>query len=206
MAIKKDGKWMDAGGDYVPVKYVDKIIKLRDGIVDKHVLKAKKMNKELCKWKAELQKDIEAYWAAEREEYGKDSSNPGQNKHLADFANRNRIEIAASQALDFDDRVWIARDKLFEFIEQAAAGSKDIDGIKVIVKNAYSTNRFGKLDHQRIMSLLALGDKINHPLVTEACQIIKECMFRLDRKIHHRFASKEAGGAWETIELYFNRV
>jgi len=206
MAESKDGKWKDPSGDWIPLKYIDPIVKYRDKIVTKHLNRAKKLQKDIRKFKMELEKDIDAYWEKEREEYGADSSNPGQNKRLEDFANRMRIELNAHQAIDFDDRVWIARDKLFEYVEEAAVGGKDVEGLKIIVKNAYATNRFGKLDKSRIMSLMALGEKIKNPKVQEACEIIRDCIRRLDRKVYFKFMEKGKAGEWTPVELNFPRV
>lgn len=203
---KKDGKWRDASQEWIPVKYIDKFVKERDKMVEKHLKTAVKLRKDLAKFKAAVEADIEKYWEKEREEYGRDSSNPGQNKKFENFASDLRIDCQSTQAIDFDDRVWIARDKLFEYVEHASQGGKDIEGLKIIVKNAYATNRYGKLDRQRILSLLALGDKIKHPAVQEACKIINECIQRLDRKVYIRFAEKSKGGDWEYVNLNFTSV
>lgn len=208
MAVKNaKGHWRDSSGDFVPAKYVSPIERLRDQIVEKHLNRAQKFRRQLEKWKGEVYDDIDKYFAKERELYGKDSSNPGQNKWFPDFANQNRIDMAATQGIEFDDRVWIARDKLMEYVEDAATGGKDAEGLKVVISNAYATNKFGKLDNTRIMSLLPLAEKINHPKVTEACDIIQECIRKLDRKVNIRFQSKDGKtGKWEPIVLDFSRM
>jgi len=197
----------DGDGHDVPQKYIDPIVLLRNKIVNKHFAKAIRYSSEIEAWKAEIYADIDTYYAAERARYGKDSSNPGQTKTLPDFTDLQRITIDAYQSFDFDDRIWIARDLFFEYVDEAGAGAKDIEGMKLVIRSAYSTNKRGNLDKSRILSLLPLAQQINHPKVKQACDIITECIRRLDRRVNIRFESRPSTEhRWKGMTIDFSRM
>ncbi len=199
------GRWLDGAGEYVHPKYIDKIDKARDRMVERHLKKATALHKKMVEFKAAVAADIEKYFALERSVYGgRDSSNAKGNKVFSDFAGRGRIDMRRSETTDFDDRIWIVQERLMEFIDEKldAAG----EDLRTLVNHAFKPTKGGRLDKTRILGLLALEGKIKHPKMAEAMKILRDCIKVVGSNVYFRFEERGEVGTWDTIVLDIARL
>ena len=199
MPIKDNkGRWRDAAGNHVPMKYIDPVDKRRDAMVEKLFRQALQAQERLAKFKALVEKDVAKYldWLAA--EKGEDVLSPGGNYELRTFAGDKQLCVDVNKVIAFDERLQLAKQKINRCLELWSDGAND--KLKAVVFDAFKVDRKGQLDSKRILGLRAL--KIVDKDWQAAMELITEAITITGTRRYLRFQVKDGQDAeWRTIRL-----
>jgi len=199
MATKDDkGRWIDASGNPVPVKYIDPVEKKRDVLVEKQIRQALLMQERLRKFKFSVLADIAKYldWLAERN--GEQSLSPGGNYQLTGFSGSKRVMIKINKVIEFDERLQLAKQKIDDCLERWSQGAND--NLKAVVFDAFKVDRKGNVDTKRILGLRKL--KIRDKAWIAAMELITEAVTITGTRSYLMFQVKaDKDAEWETLRL-----
>lgn len=154
-----DGYRLDARGRLVPESMIKPIDFTRDELVRELVLKAKLQSAALAKFKDEVFADADAFIQLSATQYGALLGGKKGNVTLHSFDGRYKVLLAVAENVTFDERLQAAKVLIDECIHEWAESSRP--EIKVLVGDAFQTDKEGKLNTGRILGLrrLEIDDK-----------------------------------------------
>jgi hypothetical protein len=197
MSIRNEaGAWMDGKGDHIPIKYISSLDKLKDKVVSRLVKKAEKLNKQIEEFKKEVEDGVEKYIATVEKEYQVQERTKQGNKTITDFANTLKVEFNVAKLLDFDEKLELAKDLIDKCIVEWSKGANR--KLKVVIDQAFATDKRGFLDRDRILNLRNL--EIKDKDWQKAMIIIGDSLIVVGKKSYIRF-QKKVDGKWQTISL-----
>jgi hypothetical protein len=199
MARKDDaGNWIDGAGNHIPVKYVDPVAKKRDTLVEKLHRSAVQAQERLRKFKEQARIEIGKYldWLAETN--GEEALNPGGNYALDSFSGNLRISVKVNKVIHFDERLQLAKQKIERCAEEWSVGANE--NLQVVVSHAFSTDKKGNVDTNRILGLR--NWKIKDPEWLSAMDLITDAITITGTREYLLFQVKDSADAeWRTIRL-----
>ncbi len=199
MAIKdQQGRWIDAKGDHIPMKYVDPVSKKRDVMVEKLHREAIKAQERLRKFKGDVTAEIGKYldWLATTN--GEESLNPGGNYSLDSFSGNLRIQVKVNKVIRFDERLALAKQKIDRCAERWSVGANE--NLQVVVTQAFALDKKGNVDTGRILGLRTW--KIKDKEWKEAMDLITEAITVTGTREYLLFMVKDTPeDEWRTIRL-----
>lgn len=199
MPVKDDqGRWIDAAGNHIPVKYVDPVKKKRDAMVEKLFRQAFAAQDRLKKFKDLVAGDIAKHldWLATTN--GEEALNPGGNYDLDTFFGDKRIKVKINKVIEFDERLQLAKQKIDSCLDRWSEGANQ--NLKAVVFDAFKSDKKGKVDSHRILGLRSLKIKDREWLA--AMELITEAITITGTRKYISFQFKEnPESEWETIRL-----
>lgn len=146
----------DAQGRLVPETMIAPIDLARDALVVELLTKAKAVGEQLREFKADAFGDIQAFVDLSMEQYGitpRGTQGKG-NLSLVSYDGRHKVQIAVAEHISFDERLQAAKHLIDYCITAWASDSRD--EIKVLVTDAFQTDRAGKINVGRVLGLRRL--------------------------------------------------
>ncbi len=199
MAKKDDkGRWIDAAGNPVPAKYIGKVEKKRDAMVEKLFRQALLTQERLRKLKELANSDIATYldWLASQ--HGEESLNPGGNYELDSFSGDKRVKIKVNKMIEFDERLQLAKQKIDRCLLKWSEGGNA--NLQVVVCDAFKVDQKGNVDTRRILGLRRL--KIKDDEWKAAMDLITEAVTITGSRTYLMFQVRKSPTAeWETVRL-----
>lgn len=199
MARKDElGRWIDAKGDPIPVKYVDPVAKKRDVMVEKLHRLALQEQERLRKLKELVRHDIARYldWLATTN--GEEALNPGGNYNLDNFSGNMRISVKVNKVIAFDERLQLAKQKIDRCAAEWSVGAHE--NLQVVVSHAFIQDKKGNVDTSRILGLRTW--KIKDPEWQAAMDLITEAITITGTREYLIFQVKgNTESEWQTIRL-----
>ncbi len=206
MAVLDDrGFWKNKRGEFVHPDMVRADEKLKDELIDRLIKKVLEIREILKEFKKEAFGSVEDYFALLLQEYGIDAKAGSKrgNITLEDFAGLNKISIAISDSISFDEKLNIAKIKIDECLEEWTKDSGK--ELKTIVKEAFRVDKKGNLNTQRILELRRYD--IEHPKWREAMEVINDSIEVVSSKRYIRFYNrKDVGDAYKQLSLDFSKI
>lgn len=144
----------DAQGRLVPESLIKPIDKIRDELVIEMVTKAIDSSKALADFKDSVMRDARAFITLSAEQYGINLGGKKGNVTLFSFDGRYKVQIAVSENIQFDERLQAAKGLIDACIHEWAQNSSD--EIKVLVQDAFQTDKEGRISTGRVLSLRRL--------------------------------------------------
>lgn len=152
-----EGFWQDASGRLVPENLVSDIDKQRDELVKEIIDQAMVVNKLLSTFKQKAFDDIGAFIDLSAEKYEIKLGGRKGNVTLTSFDGKYKVVIQNSEHITFDERLQIAKELIDECIHKWTENTGD--EIRALVEHAFQTDKEGKINTSRILSLLKLEIK-----------------------------------------------
>jgi len=177
------GYLQDAQGRLVPEKLVKPIDKARDSLVQELISKAAAVSEAMAKFKAAAFGDIAAFVDMSAEQYDTKIGGKKGNVTLHSFDGRYKVQFAVSESIQFDERLQAAKTLIDECINEWSQGSSD--EIKVLVQDAFKTDKEGNLSQGRILALRRL--EITDERWNKAMKAIGESVQVVGSKQYVRF-------------------
>jgi len=146
----------DAQGRLVPETMIAPIDLARDALVGELLTKAKAVGAVLRDFKAEAFGDIQAFVDLSFEQYGitpRGGKGKG-NLTLVSFDGRYKIQVAVAEHIAFDERLQAAKCLIDVCITDWSHDSRP--EIKVLVQDAFQTDKEGKINMGRVLGLRRL--------------------------------------------------
>jgi len=204
MTLKdKEGRWLDAAGEAVPVRYVKKIDKLRDALVEKLNNKAYKLNEQITNFKETAFKDVEDFLEKVEKEYNTSIKTAKGNKTLTNFSGNKLIEIRMSPKFQFDEKIALAKGLIDDCIKR---WSKTSDTkIIILIERAFRVDKQGNIDAHYLLNLKNLNIKDTN--WQKAMAILTDSLKVVSVTPYIRFRRKEdSNNKWETIPINIAQV
>lgn len=151
------GYMKDAIGRLTPVELVSDLDKMRDKVVRDLALSALDVNAMLKHFKKLAFSEIAALVELSFERYGAKVGGLKGNVTLMTYDGQYKIVRQVQETLRFDERLQAAKALINELVLEWSADSRP--EIKVLVNDAFSVNREGYVQTDRVLSLLRLEIK-----------------------------------------------
>ena len=145
----------DAKGRFVPESMYKPIDKARDALVIELTGLAKDVNKTLGDFKARVFADAISFIELSAEQYGAKLGGEKGNVTLTTFDGRLKMQVRNAENITFDERLQAAKALIDECIEEWSKTSSP--EIKVLVQDAFQTDKEGKLRTGNILGLRRLN-------------------------------------------------
>ncbi|WP_027390884.1 DUF3164 family protein [Chrysiogenes arsenatis] len=148
----KDGK-----GRLVPMSMVKPIDQARDVLVHDLVRKARAMRDDLKRFRADVFAEVGAFVDLSAGEFGVSLGGKKGNITLYSFDGSLKVQLAVADHLVFDERLQAAQALIGECVEEWSQGSRD--EIKALISAAFQTDKEGKINTGRVLSLRRIDIK-----------------------------------------------
>ena len=177
------GYMKDAQGRLVPIEMVKPADLMRDALVLELTHEAQALSAALGAFKAKVFEGVAKFTAASAEQYGVTLGGKKGNISLHSFDGRFKVQVAIADNLVFDERLQAAKALIDQCIDEWSAGSRP--EIKVLVQDAFQTDREGRINTGRVLGLRRLD--ISDERWKRAMQAIGESVQVVGTKAYARF-------------------
>lgn len=196
----KDRFLMDVKGDLIPVSYLDKNVVKEHDLVEFLLSEANTLNCLLSEFKARSTKAICKHLSDTAEKYGEKWKG---NALLYNYSRDKAVEYSIANFMDFDNKLEIAKTKIYNCIERWTEGINE--NVTTLVKAAFDTDKRGLVDTKRILGLTRL--KLKDPEWKEAMEIIRDSITLSTTKKYINFRIREAEDkAFKTVTLNYSSL
>jgi hypothetical protein len=152
-----DGYRKDASGRLIPETLIKPIDRTRDELVVELAEAAKNISGGLAKFKANVFSEIAAFQSLSAEQYGVSVGGRKGNVTLYSFDGAYKVQVAIAENMVFDERLQVAKHLIDECIIDWSQSSRP--EIKVLVQDAFQTDKEGKINTGRVLALRRLDIK-----------------------------------------------
>lgn len=152
-----DGYRKDASGRLVPETLIKPIDRTRDELVLELAQAAREVNASLAEFKARCFADIAAFVSLSGEQYGVKFGGKKGNTTLYSFDGMYKVQVAIAENMVFDERLKVAKHLIDECIIDWSQSARP--EIKVLVQDAFQTDKEGNINTGRVLALRRLDIK-----------------------------------------------
>lgn len=184
-----DGYMKNGQGHLVPIELVAPIDRARDDLVREMVQGAKELQVAMAEFKRKWFGDVNAFASMSAEKYGASLGGKKGNITLHTFDGSLKVQLASADNIVFDERLQAAKELVDACINEWAEGSRP--EIKAIVQKAFDTDKEGKLNTGRVLSLRSL--EIKDEKWRQAMQAISDSVQVVGSKQYIRFYQRVEG-------------
>jgi hypothetical protein len=144
-------------GRLVPIQSIRPIDLLRDDLVNRIAIKTRALNDAMSHFKKITMGEILSFCSESADQYGVKFGGDKGNIQLQSFDGKYRVTVSVAEYIVFDERLSIAKQLIDECITDWTQGSNS--NIIALINNAFSVNKQGKINTDRILSLRRLDIK-----------------------------------------------
>lgn len=144
----------DAQGRLIPESMIKPIDAERDTLVQALIASAKKLSKEIGDFKVKVFGDVGAFVQLSAEQYDTKLGGKKGNVTLYSFDGRYKVQVATADNIVFDERLQAAKSLIDKCIDEWSKDSRP--EIKVLVQEAFQTDKEGNLNTGRVLALRRL--------------------------------------------------
>ena len=192
------GYWQDQRGALVPEAKVKDIDKLRHQVVTDLCRMAEMQQHGLAKFKMQAMQDVAALVSTSMEQYGVKTGGTKGNVTLVSFDGRYKLVRQMQDKIVFGEQLMAAKALIDECVHEWAQGAND--NIRALVNHAFQTDKEGKINTGRVLSLRRLD--ISDAKWQQAMQAIADSMQTASTKPYVRFYKRDdASGEYTPISL-----
>ena len=191
------GYWEDANGNLIPESKVKDIDKLRHQTVTDLCDQAQDIRSVLQSFKSSAMAEVAAFVSTSVEQYGVKSGGEKGNVTLPSFDGRFKVVRQMQDKLTFGEQLMAAKALIDECVHAWAEGAND--NIKALVNHAFQTDKEGKINTSRVLSLRRL--EIRDAKWQQAMQAIADSIQTASTKPYIRFYERDARGEYVAINL-----
>lgn len=148
------GYRQDAQGRLIPEAMIKPIDMARDTLVQELIVNAQSLSKQIGDFKVKVFGDVAAFVQLSAEQYDTKLGGKKGNVTLYSFDGRYKVQVATAENIVFDERLQAAKSLIDECIAEWSQGSTP--EIRVLVQEAFQTDKEGNLNTGRILGLRRL--------------------------------------------------
>jgi hypothetical protein len=146
--VDDEGNWIDQRGRVVPPRYIEAGVKARDRLVRRIAGKAARLHGQISETKEEVLGLVDAYLEQVAEEHGEAWKG---NAELVTFDGRWKVEVKVSEALEFDERLQVAKQKIDGCLRRWTGDARA--EVQAIVNHAFQVDSKGRINMRSILTL-----------------------------------------------------
>ncbi len=193
-----NGYWQDAQGNLIPETKIKEIDKLRHELVTHLCELALAQSKDLVKFKADTMTEVASFVALSLDQYGVKTGGNKGNVTLTSFDGQYKLVRQMQDHIVFGEQLMAAKALIDECVHEWATDAND--NIKALVNHAFQTDKEGKINTSRVLSLRRLS--ITDPKWLDAMAAIGDSMQTASTKPYVRFYKRhEQSGEYLPIAL-----
>ncbi|QDL55313.1 DUF3164 family protein [Rhodoferax aquaticus] len=177
------GYWMDASGHLIPESKVKPIDQLRNQVVYDLCRMAEAQSQGLAKFKIDAMTEVGSFCALSLDQYGVKTGGDKGNITLVSFDGQYKVVRQMQDKITFSEQLMAAKALIDACVHHWAQDASD--NIKVLVNHAFQTDKEGKINTGRVLSLRRLD--IVDDKWTLAMQAIADSMQVASTKPYVRF-------------------
>ena len=178
-----DGYWKDANDNLIPVGKVKEIDQVRNQLVNELCRNAELEALALSSFKLTAMTEVAAFVSLSMEQYGVKSGGEKGNITLISYDGRYKVVRQMQDKIIFGEQLMAAKSLIDECVHEWAKDAND--NIKVMVTHAFQTDKEGKFNTGRVLTLRRLD--IKDPKWLTAMQAIADSMQTASTKPYIRF-------------------
>ncbi len=198
--VDERGNWIDAQGRPVPPRYIEKEVKDRDRMVRRNFIKAMKLKQHVVKVKTEVVLSLDEYLDGLAAEH--DTSWKG-NAELITFDGRLKVEVKVNEALEFDERLQLAKQKIDDCLRRWTGSART--EIRAIISQAFQMDRKGRINVRSILTLRQF--RFEDPQWREAMTLISDSLrIRSTRRYVNFYLKDDTTGRFVLIPLNWSAL
>ena len=205
MAVKReingDTHWLNSRGKYDPVRFINKIPKRRDTMVERVFRKIDKLQTRMLADKGVINGWIKEFVEFTEQHHGAAMSEDA-NFDFTNYAGTMKIKVKISNVIKYDEQIHVAKSLIDKCFTKWGEGAHP--NIRLIVNHAFKVDREGELNHQKMIELQSY--EINNKDWKKAMEIITKSRRIDSRKRYITFQKKNGKGKWETINMNFSSM
>ncbi len=191
----ENGMMKDAQGRMVPVEMVKAADQQRDRLV-RDLFERYALVQIGCQhFRETADADIDAHLTLVQDQYGVKRGGQEGNLVLTSFDGELRIVRAVDKVIAFTDEIHAAKRLIYECVHEWTNGARP--ELKVLVDNAFRTDKQGHLSADRILGLLRLD--IQDERWKNAMQAIKDSVRVSSTRTYLRFYRRMDNGMYAHI-------
>lgn len=195
--VVPEGYKKDEKGRLIPLSMIKPIDQQRDDVVQEIVIAAKALSVNIKAFKDKTSSDIQAFVELSAEEYNVHFGGTKGNITLLSFDGKYKVTRAISERLVFDERLQVAKELIDACIHRWSEGSND--NIKVLVQDAFQTDKQGQINTGRVFGLMRL--EIKDEEWQRAMLAIKDSIQVAGSKSYIRVYERQADDSYKAIAL-----
>lgn len=190
-----DQMMKDAQGRMVPVEMVKPADQQRDRLVRDLFERYAQVQVACQHFRETADADIDAHLTLVQDQYGVKRGGQEGNLVLTSFDGELRIVRAVDKVIAFTDEIHAAKRLIYECVHEWTDGARP--ELKVLVDNAFRTDKQGHLSADRILGLLRLD--IQDERWKSAMQAIKDSVRVSSTRTYLRFYRRMDNGQYAHI-------
>ncbi|MGV6840003.1 MAG: DUF3164 family protein [Planktomarina sp.] len=177
------GYMKDAKGALIPQRMVKPQHKLEDDMVKELFGRAMDLNGVLRTFKTSVFEEVTTFRQLLADQYDVQRGGKKGNMTFRSFDGTMEVQIAVGENLTFGPELEVAKELIDHCIERWSVGAND--NIKVLVQDAFQTNKQGRIDTARVLGLRRLS--IDDPEWNKAMDAIGDAVRSTVSKNYARF-------------------
>lgn len=197
--IDDKGNWIDGQGNTVPPRYIDKPVKARDRTVRRIHARAASLSERLQTVKGEVLNLVDTYLNQVAEEYGEKWKG---NAELVTFDGRIKVEVKISEALEFDERLQVAKSKIDNCLRRWTTDARA--EVQAIINRAFSVDSKGRINVRAVISLRQI--KSRDPIWIDAMEIIADSLRIRNTRRYINVYERDSQDRWRLINLNWSAI
>lgn len=184
------GLWLNKKGEATHPDLVRPDEQLKDELVEKLIKLAIELSSVMNKFKKDAFGQADDYFALLLQKYNIDEKKNSKrgNFTLENFSGTQKIQIANTDSISFDEKLQVAKIKIDECLHELTEGASPT--IRTLIFKAFEVDKKGEVSTKNILGLKT--HNITHPLWLEAMKIIDESIEIVGSKLYIRFYTRES--------------
>lgn len=146
-----NGYRKDAQGRLIPVDKIKPVDALRDELTISIINRAKALQAELRKFKADTFSEVAAFIEQSASEYGVKLGGKKGNAQLISFDGRYKVVRSIADLISFDERLQAAKALLDECADEWTEGARS--EVRIIIQDAFRTDNNGNIRVSEVLRL-----------------------------------------------------
>ncbi len=163
------GNWIDGQGRAVPLQYIDPVVKARDRLVRRIAAKTQRLHEQMSTVKVEVMALVDGYLDQVAAGYDEDWKG---NAELVTFDGRLKVEVKISEALEFDERLQVAKQKIDHCLRRWTGNARA--EVRAIINQAFQVDSKGRINVRSILTMRQL--KFDDQVWNEAMALIADSL------------------------------
>ncbi|UCH62716.1 MAG: DUF3164 family protein [Fidelibacterota bacterium] len=198
--VDRQGSWIDGQGRAVPPRYIDPVVKARDRLVRRIASKTQRLHEQMSVVKAEVLALVDEYLAQVAAGY---DENWKGNAELVTFDGRLKVEVKISEALEFDERLQLAKQKIDHCLRSWTGNARA--EVRAIINQAFQVDSKGRINIRSILTLRQL--KFDDPVWSEGMALIADSLrIRTTRRYVNVYQRHTSTDRFELLALNWSAL
>ncbi|NUZ10198.1 DUF3164 family protein [Pseudoalteromonas sp. McH1-7] len=194
-----NGYMKDGKGNLVAIANIKQTDLIKDEFVKQAVALAEKQQKELAEFKRLQMEQADNFMELLAQEYDVNLGGKKGNVTLRSFDNKLAVSIQSLERIELGPEEKLATELIFQCLDEWSEGSNQ--NIKAVVKKAFSTDKQGKVNPQRILGLRRLEIVDETGKWHRAMDILAESINVIDSVRFIRFYKQDDHGNDNAVSL-----